>query len=306
MEDLEMIGINDLFTLLCRQLMSPLRVAEATSLGGNLNTNNFPFLEYQAPRVFFLDAQATLHKQFDERNRTLINSDLELRSYLEGRAPTREELANSVEYFQNSIGMLTRLRASAAAAWLDLEPDAARAVEEAVQTGYLPLKASLEQTAVLFGENPDDSSYIKMYADALLEVYDLTRTVINDAGSIADRLREVLPAVAGLFPLDRKYYLYRLSQILYDQRMYEQAAEGFKALAGLMSQEADVPIDPRIIPDYLFTYMGRALLSVGQRADALQAFKAAFENNPENSVAAFYYTELSREVAAGGSIDPRQ
>lgn len=296
--DLERIGINDLFTLLCRQLMSPLRVAEATSLGGRLNTNNFPFLEYQAPRVFFLDTEATLHRQLDERNRTLRNTDLELSRYLAGREPTPVELSNSIAYFQNSIGMLTRLKASATAAWLEVEPDASPAVEMGIQTGYISLRASVDKTAALARDDPGNPRYLKMHADALLEAYDLTRSALFVAGGLATLLQEVLQEAAGLVAEEREYYMYRLGQVLYDQGLYEDAAGMLKEVIELLGA-ATAAVDPRVPPDYVLTYLGRSLLQLDRYEDALQAFRSAYELNPGNSVAAFYFVELSRDTATG-------
>jgi cytochrome c-type biogenesis protein CcmH/NrfG len=49
----------------------------------------------------------------------------------------------------------------------------------------------------------------------------------------------------------------------------------------------------------VLTYLGRSLLQLGRYEDALQVFRSAYELNPGNSVAAFYFAELSRDTATG-------
>ncbi len=67
--DLEQLAVDDLFSLLPHQIMSPIRMAEFVVLGGRLNLDEFPFLEYQAPKAFYLNEQASLYLGYDERRR---------------------------------------------------------------------------------------------------------------------------------------------------------------------------------------------------------------------------------------------
>lgn len=317
--DLARISMGDLFTLLNQQLMSPLRVAEVTSLGGRLNTNNFPFLEYQAPRIFFLNTEATLHALFDERNWTLRNTGLELARYLEGREPTPAELVNSIDCIRDTGGMLPRLEASATAAWLEMEPDTPAGVEEAILTGYLSLKASVDKTAKLARDDPNNHRYLKMYAKALLDAYDLTRSVVYRADGLAAQLLEVLPRAAELVAEERKYYLYRLGQVFYDQGRYDETVETMTEVVDLLGASADptgllrllqpgkeeIPanlgptVDPRMPPDYVLIYLGRALLKLERYEEALEVFRRGYELNPRNPVVSFYFAELHKGFTSG-------
>lgn len=294
-DDLEQIGVNDLFTLLSRQIMSPLRVREAISLGGRLNTNNFPFLEYQAPRAFFLDSEASLHREFDERNRTLRNTDLELARYMTGRKPSAEELLNSIAYFDDSIGMLTRLKVSAAAGWLELDPDAQLSTEMAEEMGHSDLMATLGKTESIYLNDPSNPDNANMYADALLAVYDLTRSAVFSADRVAGSLMEILPLASGSNSEKRGLYTYRLGQVLFDQGLYEEAIVQLNEVVAMM--EAEEQVDPAVQPDFLLIYLGKALMKLDRFNEAIPFFQMAYELNPGNSVAAFYFAELRRIVS---------
>ena len=291
-DDLEWIGVNDLFTLLSRQIMSSLRVREAISLGGRLNTNNFPFLEYQAPRAFFLDSEASLHREFDERNRTLRNTDLELSRYMTGRKPSAEELLNSIAYFDDSTGMLSRLKVSAAAGWLELDPDGQMAIEVAEEMEYSDLMATVGKTESIYLHDPSNPENANMYADALLAVYDLIRSAVFSADRVAGRLMEILPVVSGTNSGKRGLYTYRLGQILFDQGLYEEAVVQLNEVVAMM--EAEEQVDPAVQPDFLLIYLGKALMKLDRFNEAIPFFQMAYELNPGNSVAAFYFAELRR------------
>lgn len=65
-KDLERIGIQSPAALLVRQLASQ-RTAFAIAGDGVLQTDNFPILEYEAPRAFFLGETSKMLSKYDER-----------------------------------------------------------------------------------------------------------------------------------------------------------------------------------------------------------------------------------------------
>jgi spermidine synthase len=65
-KDLERIGIQSPAALLVRQLASQ-RTAFAIAGDGALQTDNFPILEYEAPRAFFLGETSRMLSKYDER-----------------------------------------------------------------------------------------------------------------------------------------------------------------------------------------------------------------------------------------------
>lgn len=323
-EDLARIDIRDLFTLLSRQLMSPLRVAEANSRGGWLNTDEFPFLEYRAPRAFFLDRQATLHVHFDERNRTRRNSDLALSAYLEGRSPTVAELDDLDRYLQGSGETLPRLIASAAAARLALTPDDPGAVLEALRLGVVQSYDGVDRAEALWRAAPADPARIVPYVDLLVATYGTVRTVVFDGSGLADRLREVLPVAADAIPSSRAYYHYTLGQVAYDQGWYGEALEALRRTRDLLGLAADPtgfqralsrvppelragllpPVDPRTPPANVLVYLARTLLEVGLVDEAHEAFRDAYRIDPDNPVASFWLVELDEQLGSGRFLGP--
>ncbi len=322
--DLARIDLGDLFTLLSRQLMSPLRMAEANSRGGWLNTDEFPFLEYRAPRAFFLDRQATLHVRFDERNRTRRNTDLALKTYLEGRTPSLSELDDLDHYLQGSGETLPRLTASTAAARFAATPDEPGAVVRALRLGVVQYYAAVDRAEALWRDAPSDSSRIVPYVDLLVEAYGVLRSVVFDASGLAGRLREVLPVAAQHIPSSRAYYHYTRGQVAYDQGWYSEALEALRRTRDLLGLAADPtelhralsrvppeiwasllpPVDPRTPPANVLTYLARTLLEVGLVDEAHETFRDAYRIDPGNPVASFWLVELDEQLGSGRFLPP--
>jgi predicted membrane-bound spermidine synthase/tetratricopeptide (TPR) repeat protein len=317
-EDLERIGTRDLYTLLCRQLMSPIRLREAVSLGGSVNTNDFPFLEYQAPKAFFLDTQATVHNRFDERNRTLRNTDLALVQYLDGRVPTVEERANLVHYLGIGLGTLPRLHASAAAAWSLNAPEDPAAREAALRTGAAQQIAGVREAETMYRLEPGSDRFARVYADVLINTYDTLRSSVFWAEDLADELTALLSDLAERVLDERTYYLYKLGQVHYDQGNYGPALEAIEAAVEELGIAADptrlfqaleaapsdlwdeiIPsTDPRTQPDQVLTFLGRIRMKLGLSKLARDAFRDAFRLNPTNRVGAFYIVELDTDFSS--------
>jgi predicted membrane-bound spermidine synthase len=322
--DLQRVGTRDLFSLLARQLMGPVRTAEAVSLGGRLNTNNFPYLEYQAPRAFFLDAQATLHVRFDERNRALRNTDLVLKEYLAGRRPTAEELANLVHYLEMGGETLPRYHPSAAAAWLEEEPDNPAAREAALRTGVIQQMATIAEARDLAARDPSNLRLRQLHLDALDESYNLLRTSAWSADRLTVEIRDLLNELIEADPGNSTYYYYRIGQIELDRGRHEEAVDYlgkavedlgiaadptrlFQTLQSIPREawEQVVPQpDPRTPPDQVLTLLGRALLEVDRAVDARNAFRDAFRLNPNNPIAAFYTVELDEQFSSRLYFEP--
>lgn len=322
--DLERIGTRDLYTILCRQLMSAIRTREAVALGGPRNTDNFPYLEYQAPKAFFLDRQATIHNRFDERNRTLRNTDLALVRYLEGREPRVEERANLVRYLDVGLGTLPRLQASAAAAWYLSAPDDPAAREAALRSGAAQQLAGVREAEAMYRLRPDELHYQKVYAEVLINTYETLRSSVFDAEELGGALLEILPVLASKVPGERAYYLYKLGQVAYDRGAYEEALEAIEEAVAELGIAADptrlfqalntapqemwdqiIPkTDPRTPPDQVLTFLGRTRMKLGLIVEARNAFRDAFRLNPSNPIGAFYTVELDSDFSSGLFIPP--
>ncbi|MFC1543796.1 fused MFS/spermidine synthase [Gemmatimonadota bacterium] len=323
-EDLARIGTRDLYTLLFRQIMSPLRVAEAISLGGILNTNDYPYLEYQAPRAFFMDQLSQIYVRFDERNRTLRNTDLNVVEYLGGREPTPQELANLVHYLDTGGASLPRLPASAAAAWAEADPDNPVAREAALRTGATQELKRVEEAAAIARMRPGELRYQETHIAALIQAYDLLRSAAWDAGVLSDVLLELLPELAERSTVNRTFYHYKLGQVLYDRGRYTEAVEAMRTAVDELGIAADPTrlfqmlqrapremwdqltpdYDPRTPPDQVLTFLGRTLLEAGTVEEARNAFRSAYRLNPKNPIGAFWTVELDEEFTSGRFLAP--
>ena len=292
------MGVDDLFGLLALQIMSPIRMAEFVVLGGRLNLDEFPYLEYQAPKAFYLNEQAALYLGFDERHRTMRNTGLTLTTYLDGRKPTPLELQRMELNIRRTGGMFPGLGPSAAAAWLEAEPDDEEARAAALRSGVIGQLATLEEAGRLYRARPDDLSSIQRYVDQLLVTYDRLHSVLWDASDIAATLRSLLPRAADLLEEHYLYYMYRLAQVEYDQGDAETAEETLHRVIEALADPARSR-DTRVVKDTVLTNLGRIMLNSGKYAEARLVFQDAWLINRQNRVAAFYLIELDAGLTSG-------
>jgi spermidine synthase len=125
-DSLALAGIDSVEGLLARQVMSSSGVA-AVTLSGPLNTDQFPLLEYDAPRGFFAGQDAQLFSTFDERPYAVGRADLFLHAWL-SKAPTAAvvaSMARSVSTTSPSLALALLTRAAAAE---PAQPEAALAL----------------------------------------------------------------------------------------------------------------------------------------------------------------------------------
>ncbi len=98
-EDLHRIGIDNPFTFLLCQLVSPMGFY-LMSEKNPVNTEIHPLLEFLAPRAFYVGKPADYIYRFDEKFDTLGNSIM-VKNYIRSYPPTKEELTNAILYQQN-------------------------------------------------------------------------------------------------------------------------------------------------------------------------------------------------------------
>ena len=295
---LQRVAVDDLFGLLAHQIMSPIRMAEFVVLGGRLNLDEFPYLEYQAPRAFYLDEQAALYLGFDERHRTMRNTGLTLTAYLDGRDPTPLELQRMERSVRRAGGMFPGLGPSAAAAWLEAEPGDEEARATALRNGVIGQLATLEEAGRLYRARPDDLSSIQRYVGQLLDAYDRLHSILWDASDIAVTLRSLLPRAAELLEEHSLYYMYRLAQVEYDQGDAETAEETLNRVIEALDDPARSR-DARVVKDTVLTNLGRVMLHSGKYAEARLVFQDACLINRQNRVAVFYLIELDARLTSG-------
>jgi predicted membrane-bound spermidine synthase/tetratricopeptide (TPR) repeat protein len=317
--DLSKIYINDMFTLLNRQMLSARRVNEITSLPGNLNTDNDPFLEYHAPKATFLRSHSDLFRQYDERLETLRNGDLALRRYLDGRAPRREEIAGLVRFIGLAGATDYRLMTSATTLWQRLDPLSSEADEAAGDWRLSEIMESVDDAARRSLANPGEARYVVEYAEVMMAAYDQMKSCCYDAGETAGRLIEVLGRAVNMVDEEEKgFYLFERARVAWDLGRYPDAAVFLRQAIELLGPAADPDalaemlgmdpesileqvadtFDPGAIPARVLELYGRVMLRLGELSEAREAFWDSYRLAPDNPVAAYYFNELNRPDAA--------
>jgi len=317
--DLSKLYINDLFTLLNQQRLGSQRVNEITSLPGNLNTDNTPFLEYHAPKATFLRSSSNLFVQFDERLETLRNGDLALRRYLDGREPGLEEISGLVEFIALAGATDYRLMTSASTLWQRLDPLSTEAADTAGDWLLADIMQSVEDAALRSRENPREERYVIEYAEVMLAAYEQMKSCNYGADDMAGRLIEVLARVIDVVEEEEKgFFLFAQARIAWDLGRYEAARDILRNSLELLGPAADpdalaemlgtnpelLPeqvtgtFDPGAIPARVLELYGRVMLRLGQLTEAREAFWNSYRLAPDNTVAAYYFNELNRPDAA--------
>ncbi|MFC1559255.1 hypothetical protein ACFL39_01555 [Gemmatimonadota bacterium] len=317
--DLERIYITSLFTLLNRQMLGPLVVDEITSIEGPLNTDNFPFLEYNAPKAAFLRSRSELFERTDERVNTLQNSNLTLKSYLDGREPTVSELSGLVT-FLGHIGVTDyRIMTSASAAWLKMDPLSSEAVESAGNWMIPEILESIDEAAGNVHDNPQETRYVLEYADVLLTAYVQLRSCNYSADDLALRLLEVLSWATDVVEDEEQgFYLFERGKVAWDLGIYEEAMTTLRQTLEILGLAADpdalaemlgtdpedirervtTSFNPRTVPAQVLELYGRVLLKLGRYGEAREAFWDSYRLLPDNPAAVYYFGELNRPDAA--------
>jgi len=317
--DLNRIYITSLFTLLNRQMLGPLVVDEITSVEGPLNTDDSPYLEYNAPKAAFLRSRSELFERNDERLRTLQNGGLTLKSYLDGREPTVPELSGLVTLLGH-IGVTDyRLMVSISAAWQKLDPLSTEAAESAGNWMIPEILESIEDAAGKVHDYPLESRYVLEYADVLLIAYGQLRSCSYSADDLALRLLEVLSWATDVVGVEEQgFYLFERSKVAWDLGMYEEAMTTLRHTLDLIGLAADpdalaemlgtdpeeirervaTSFDPRTVPALVLELYGRVLLKLGRLSEAREAFWDSYRLLPDNPVAVYYFGELNRPDAA--------
>ncbi|MFC1629099.1 hypothetical protein ACFL3H_08310 [Gemmatimonadota bacterium] len=318
-EDLKKIYISNLFTILNRQMLGPMRVDEIMSIEGPLNTDDLPYLEFHTPKATFMRSRATLLSLNDERAGTLQNSNLTLKSYLDGREPTASELSELATFF-GYVGVTDyRLMTSVAAAWQKLDPFSAEAAESAGKWQINEILETIEEAAGKAHDFPLESQYVLEYADVLLIAYRQLRSCNYGAEDLALRLLEVLSWAADIVGVEEQgFYFFEHGKVAWDLGMYEEAMTSLRQTLDIIGLAADPDalaemlgiepedireqvteqFNPGTVPAQVLELYGRVLLKLGRFSDAREAFWDSYRLQPDNPVAVYYFGELNRPDAA--------
>ncbi len=232
-EDLEKIGLRDLFTLLSLQLSSPGTTRDFVKLTRAVNGDFFPTLEYDAPLALYTKAEiAGEVERLDERNLPLEKGGLVLREYLQTREISGEGLENMYDYMSVNPTYNERLLFAVAKAWKEKSPEEREAVTAyAVKNSEAREKAiSIFEGIVLSG---GEDKYLEQYAGLLVERYFAERSFLFP-GILQETIEKLDKCVELAGP--RKAMYYHARGKVYEKSLdYANAARSYieaeKALA---------------------------------------------------------------------------
>ncbi|MDD5628242.1 MAG: hypothetical protein PHU21_04200, partial [Elusimicrobia bacterium] len=277
--DLARLGIGRLTTLLSLQAAGDGAVRAAAG-AGRINEEQFPILEYAAPKDLFLGGGVDLLSSWDERPRRPGPQPLELSRYLakRGRDLSADEFQELSEFQRKSGGDAARLLL---AEWERRYPADPRPLWSSAQlssaagdqAGALAL---LERYLLL---RPDDAQALDQAARIELELHLQSRSFLTaDAPQRAlARLRRLAAATRGA---RQAQVLLRLAEVYANTGSLAEA-EGFIARAAQAAAgQAAAPA-----PDSIWVAGARMALDRGDRRAARSCLEKALRLNPRNAQA---------------------
>jgi len=238
--DLQRIGINSLFTLLSTQIFDSRGMQRWAGIGP-INSDNFPFVEYRAPRGFFYDSRVVLPDRYrlGEGNTLLAN-------YLRIHQPAADELLDMARY-QISSG-INNMVYSAVADALQIQPENPEALRlmadlliqrksyaEAAEVIGRLAAAGVSEKEILELEYPVATALAERVSASFLHEPDFSRVL-----EIKRRLIEIEPG--------RSIHRFQLGRTFERMGKYREAARAFEtALEVRLRGQKSETLEPQLI-----------------------------------------------------------
>jgi tetratricopeptide (TPR) repeat protein len=271
--DLKRIGITRLFTLLAAEVFERDGMRAWAGIGP-VNSDDFPLVEYNAPKGFFQASRVELPTGY-----RLAGANSLLARYLGSRAATADELLETARY-QTVAGGMTYMVSSSLADALEREPEHPGALELMVRLltdrnkyeeaqGYLDrlTATGANEKLLLELEYPLATARAERRGSSLVTPPDFSRPA-----SIKIRLAELEPEAAG-------FHLYGLGETYTRARDWTKAAAAF----GDAFIEADKHPDSRLPEKPLLMHrIGESLLAAGELENAAAVYRLLLREYPDN------------------------
>jgi tetratricopeptide (TPR) repeat protein len=295
--DLERIGITSLFTLLTTQVFDESGIRQWAGIGP-VNSDDFPIVEYSAPRGFFNADRVNLPTEY-----RLAGADNYLARYIRKYPPTADELVETAN-FQMVSGM-TYMVFSALGDALERAPGHPEGLElmvrllterkkysEAMEVLERLRTAGTEQLKILELEYPLALALAERHGASLIDPPDFSHPL------------EIKCALIELEPQQASHY-YDLGETLSASRRWTEAAAAYeKALAlGATTHDEALPEEPLVLH-----MIGQALLRAGEFDNAAQAYTRLLQSYPDNPLGAsmLQLVAYRRLLAEQGTPDVEQ
>ncbi len=271
--DLERIGITSLFTLLATQVFDEHGIRQWAGIGP-VNSDDFPIVEYSAPRGFFNADRVDLPSEY-----RLAGADNFLSRYVRGHPPTADELVETARY--QMVSGMTYLVFSALADALERAPEHRQGLELMVRllTERKKYAEAMEVLARLRATGAEPLTLLELEYPPALALAERTGASLIDPPDFS-RPVEIKRALIALEP-ERATHYYDLGETFRAARRWTEAAEAFeKALAlGKGTGDSGLPETPLVLH-----MIGESLLLAGEPERAGQVYDRLLREYPGNEL----------------------
>ena len=277
--DLARIDVSRLSTVLSLQLASD-QVARSLAGPGRVNEDQFPVLEYAAPKALFLHSVSGLLSSKDERLRARAPDPLFLTRYLKarGRPLSGDEFRELAAFQERFNGDMLRPFLEE---WARRYPEDVRPLWSLVQLDLAAEDAAgaLAGLEDLLRLRPRDPDYLDLAADLALRSFLARKTFLSDSppDAVLGYLRRLAAATRGARRTDA---LRRLAEV---HANIGSLAEAMRFIAEAAASAAQAKGGPS--PDFLWVMGARMALDRGDPGRARACAEQALRLNPANPAA---------------------
>ena len=209
-QDLQRVKIRDLPGFLSHEMLSSKRVRKILS-PGLINSDYFPYLEYQAPKDFFYrDHSAKLYEK-DERLLRPERGTLFLSTYMADHPLTAPQLDN----LYDATDVMPLLQ-SLAERWLAVDPESPLAEKARSHFNMEGMKATALFYENLSKKHPGNIEYLKKYILSYYDYYRRTGTILFSA-NMTEWLKFCDDAIR-LSPKHKELFFLLKAQVFYRER----------------------------------------------------------------------------------------
>lgn len=142
-KDLDGLGIHSLLTILAMQINDKSAVSSNVKWLGQIHSDKFPKLDYEAPRGFFVGSSGEGVRLIDMRAASPVNAGLAISRYLKLKFSPTEEWRDAYLYSTRHPGMFKKLSMSMARGWFTAHPG-----DSGAQLAYAAQMAATHQAAI--------------------------------------------------------------------------------------------------------------------------------------------------------------
>ncbi len=182
---LKEVGIHDIPSFLLHQYMTPDYLKNVVPPNGPVNSDYFPYLEYQAPKDFFYKTRSVFFTQYDQKRLVASKEDpLFLSQYLNQYTLSEDNLEAMYQTIQYEKKYLLYLLPSLCLLWDSLYPESQHPAKQKLATIRKTIRMNMEQAnnykmeALKNKANPSNmflylETYYKLYIETKSALYAL-------------------------------------------------------------------------------------------------------------------------------------